>query len=115
MLPTLVAVLAFVLGAERPRPAGEVEDPLAAAVLSASEVTDGLCVHVGVGDGRLTAALSRAGQVKVYGLALKEQDWRNLDQFIQTAKLSQTENVRVRAAATDGLAVRGQQRESGCG
>ena len=44
----------------------------AEALAEAAKVRAGLCVHVGTGDGALTAGLARAGNFLVHGLALED-------------------------------------------
>jgi len=56
-------------------------------IVRASGVRQGLCVHVGVSDGRLTAALARAGNFLVHGIALDPGSLAAARKHLQTLKL----------------------------
>jgi len=70
-LPAVVAVLAVSIGAETIS-AGAADD--AAAILEKSGIQGGLIVHVGCGDGTLTAALRQGDRYIVHGLDRSAQN-----------------------------------------
>jgi outer membrane protein assembly factor BamB/ubiquinone/menaquinone biosynthesis C-methylase UbiE len=67
LLPLLLTVAAFLSGCGGGMSRGEAQ-ALGRAILDSPGVRKGLCVHVGSGNGRLTAELSRGGANTVLGL-----------------------------------------------
>lgn len=64
----LLLVLMLCGGAPVSLSAGPADENLAEEILAAAAVPGGLCVHLGCGDGALTAALSGGGRFLVHGL-----------------------------------------------
>ncbi len=56
-------------------------------ILRVSGVRAGLCVHIGVSDGKLTAALGRAGNFLVHGIALDADSLAAARKHLQALKL----------------------------
>ena len=68
-------------------PAAAAEPDPAAEMVRASGVRAGLCVHVGVTDGTRTAALARAGNFLVHGLALDVRSLEKARAHLRSEKL----------------------------
>jgi len=90
-------ILAFVLGAAMPAmvaggsPAAEVEKATyvlqAEQILAATGTQGGLIVHLGCGDGRLTAALRAGDSYTVHGLDADEKNVQQARKYIQSIGL----------------------------
>jgi outer membrane protein assembly factor BamB len=59
----------------------------AAEIIKASGVRAGLCVHLGVSDGKLTAELSAGGKFVVHGLATDAASVEKARKYIRSAKV----------------------------
>ncbi|MFH0939340.1 MAG: methyltransferase domain-containing protein, partial [Planctomycetota bacterium] len=59
------------------------EAATAKIILDASTIKNGLCVHLGVTDGKLTAALAKQWKFLVHGIALDEASLEKARQYLQ--------------------------------
>ncbi|MFH0938184.1 MAG: PQQ-binding-like beta-propeller repeat protein [Planctomycetota bacterium] len=68
--------------------AGEnANSTFAQKLVEISEIKAGLCVHLGVTDGKLTAEFGKAGKFLVHGLATDQENTDKARQYIQDQKL----------------------------
>jgi len=84
LLVVVSSVCAGVLGAAEVA-ANRAEKALAREILDATGVKGGLIVHVGCGDGKLTAALRPDDSYMVHGLAATADDVANARKTVQDA------------------------------
>ncbi|MFH0820144.1 MAG: hypothetical protein V1908_00005 [Candidatus Peregrinibacteria bacterium] len=68
-------------------PAQEAENTLAKKLVETSGIKAGLCVHLGVTDGKLTAELGKAGKFIVHGLSSDQETTDKARVCIQEQKL----------------------------
>lgn len=61
-------------------------DP-AESIIQSANAREGLCVHVGCGNGVLTAAIAKSGRYLVHGLSLNEEQVQRARNRIQSQKL----------------------------
>lgn len=83
---TLWIVTATVLGIADARETNN-EGPLALRILEETGIKGGLIVHVGCGDGKLTAALCACDSFVVHGLDAEEENVRRAREFVQSKDL----------------------------
>lgn len=77
--------MSFILSAERPQ--REPQERQARQVLDATGLKGGLVVHIGCGDGKLTAALCANDSYLVHGLDTNEKNIEKARKHIQSLKL----------------------------
>jgi len=83
-LPVLAAASALLLCRASSGAASPAD--LADAILKSADARNGLCVHVGCGDGTLTAALAQRGQYLVHGLATDDKTLKKARRHILSLK-----------------------------
>ena len=81
-------------GPPRERPSGSSSAALAQRILSATGVTGGLIVHLGCGDGKLTAALCASRSYFVYGLDSDAANIRKAATHIQSSGVANKVSVK---------------------
>ncbi|MFH0938183.1 MAG: PQQ-binding-like beta-propeller repeat protein [Planctomycetota bacterium] len=65
----------------------EVDSALAKKLIEIAGINNGLCVHLGVTDGKLDVELGKAGKFLVHGLATSQETTDKARQYIQNQKL----------------------------